>query len=256
MNHIIEIENATVSYRENIALHDISLSVKQGSFVAVVGPNGAGKTTLLTLINGLGKLQHGTVKIFGTRLIRHTVNKIRQDIGYVPQHLNIDARMPVLAYDVVMLGRYARIGLFRNPGKEDHRLATEICERVGIAHLRSKPIGHLSGGELQKVSLARALAQQPRLLLLDEPTANLDPRAQQEIADVIEQEYQRNGLTVLFVTHVLDHLPKIISHAVLLKGGRIFAKGQVKDIFTCDRLTDVYEFPVEPPFMNKETLNA
>jgi ABC-type Mn2+/Zn2+ transport system ATPase subunit len=256
VNREIEIDRATVSYRENIALHDVSLSVEKSSFVAVVGPNGAGKTTLLTLINGLGTLQRGTVRIFGDLLNRRTVNRIRREIGYVPQHLNIDARMPIFAYDVVMLGRCARIGLFRNPGKEDHRLVNDICERVGIADLRHKPIGHLSGGESQKVSLARALAQQPRLLLLDEPTANLDPRAQREITDVIAQEYERNGFTVLFVTHVLDHLPRVSSHAVLLKRGKITAEGPINAIFTKARLTDVYDHPVEPPVMSKEAVNV
>jgi ABC-type Mn2+/Zn2+ transport system ATPase subunit len=247
VNHEIEIEGATVSYRENIALRDVSLVVDKGNFVAVVGPNGAGKTTLLTLINGLGTLQRGTVRIFGNRLVPGTVNLIRRDIGYVPQHLNIDARMPIFAYDVVMLGRYARIGLFRNPGKEDHRIVNNICERVGIAHLRSKPIGHLSGGESQKVSLARALAQQPRALLLDEPTANLDPRAQREITEVIEHEYEHNRFTVFFVTHILSHLPPICSHAVLLKKGKIIAKGPIKEIFTKDRLAEVYEYSVDLP---------
>lgn len=256
MNHDIKIDNATVSYRENIALHDISLSVEKGSFVAVVGPNGAGKTTLLTLINGLGTLQRGTVTIFGDLLNRRTVNRIRRNTGYVPQHLNIDARMPVSAHDVVMMGRYARIGLFRNPGKEDHRMVNDICERVGISHLRSKPIGHLSGGEAQKVSLARALAQEPRALLLDEPTANLDPRAQREIAEVIEHEYGRNGFTVFFVTHILSHLPRVCSHAVLLKQGRIIAQGPIKNIFTKNRLTDVYDFPVEPPVMRNKALDV
>jgi ABC-type cobalamin/Fe3+-siderophores transport system ATPase subunit len=256
MNCEIEIEHATVSYRENIALRDISFRIKKGSFIAVVGPNGAGKTTLLTLMNGLGKLQRGTVRIWGELLTPSTANRIRRDIGYVPQHLNIDVRMPIIAYDVIMLGRYARIGLFRNPGKEDHRIVNDICERVGISHLRSKPIGHLSGGESQKVSLARALAQEPRALLLDEPTANLDPRAQSEIAQVIEQEYCRNRFTVFFVTHILSHLPHVCSHAILLKKGKIVNEGAITKVFTKKLLTDVYEHPVEPPIMEKASLDA
>ncbi|MBN2620616.1 ABC transporter ATP-binding protein [candidate division WOR-3 bacterium] len=256
MNHAVELDRVTVSYRENIALHDISLTVEKGAFVAVVGPNGAGKTTLLTLINGLGTLQHGRVHIFNTLLTTRTINRIRRDIGYVPQHVNIDPRMPICVYDVVMLGRYPRIGMFRNPSKEDHRIVTGICERIGITDLVLKPIGHLSGGEAQKVSLARALAQEPRLLLLDEPTANLDPRAQHEIKDLIEKAYERDRLTVFFVTHILDHLPLVCSHAVLLKKGTIVAEGRIKDVFTRARLTEVYEHPVEPPIMNKEALNA
>jgi len=256
MNHEIEIDHATVSYRENIALHDISLTIEKKSFVAVVGPNGAGKTTLLTLINGLGALQRGMVKIFGLPFIRRTMHKIRQDIGYVPQHLSIDARMPILAYDVVMMGRYPRIGLFRQPGKKDHAIVNDICQRVGIAHLKTKPIGHLSGGESQKVSLARALAQQPRILLLDEPTANLDPLAQHEITEVIEQEYERTDFTVLFVTHLLNHLPPVCSHAILLKKGKILARGSIHNIFTKEQLAEVYDHPVDLPVLTRAATRA
>jgi ABC-type cobalamin/Fe3+-siderophores transport system ATPase subunit len=256
MKNEIEINNATVSYRENIALKDISMIVQKGSFVAVVGPNGAGKTTLLTLINGLGTLQNGVVTIFDTRVTRYNMNHMRQDIGYVPQHQNIDPRMPISAYDVVMLGRYAHIGMFHNPGKKDHDLVNDICARVGISHLRSKPIGHLSGGEAQKVSLARALAQQPRLLLLDEPTANLDPLAQHEITKVIEQEYENNALTVLFVTHILSHLPQVCSHAILLRQGKIIGQGLIQDIFTEKGLTQVYGHPVKPPIMKQKAFRV
>ncbi|MBE0432803.1 metal ABC transporter ATP-binding protein [candidate division WOR-3 bacterium] len=213
--------------------------------MAVVGPNGAGKTTLLTLINGLGRLQHGAVTILGERITWRNINSIRSNIGYVPQHLSIDPRMPVSVYDVVVLGRYPRIGLFRNPAAEDHRIARAICERVGISDLMSKPVGHLSGGESQKVSLARALAQQPHILLLDEPTANLDMRARKEIMDVIEDVYRKDAITVLFVTHVLSHLPGVCSDAVLLKHGRIVAQGSVSRVLSKERLSDVYEYPAE-----------
>jgi len=245
----IAIKNATVSYRENIALKNISLNIKQGSFVAVVGPNGAGKTTLLTLINGLGRLQSGTIDIFGMRVNKKNINRIRKDIGYVPQHILIDPRMPISVYDVVMLGRCGRIGLFRNPGKDDHNIIDEVCEHVGITHLKNKPIGHLSGGEQQKVSLARALAQRPKILLLDEPTANLDPRAQNEIIDLIECIYKKESLTIIFVTHVLGQLPKVCSDAVLLKNGRIITSGSIHMVFTKELLSEVYDFAVEPPCM-------
>lgn len=252
----IEIVNATVSYRENIALRNITLAIPKGSFTAVVGPNGAGKTTLLTLINGLGRLQRGEVRIFGTRLGRSTAARIRQDIGYVPQVLDMDRRMPMSTYDVVMLGRCSRIGIFRNPGKEDHRIAEEICERVGITHLRKKPVGHLSGGESQKASLARALAQEPRILLLDEPTANLDPRAQCEIAHLVTRVHEERGLTVLFVTHLISDLPSACTHAVLLKQGRIAVHGTMAAVFTGENLSHVYEHPVETPVAVKEALRV
>lgn len=247
----IEIENATVSYRENIALRNISLNIERGSFVAVVGPNGAGKTTLLTLINGLGRLQSGTVNIFGLRVTNKNINHIRKDIGYVPQHILIDPRMPISVHDAVMLGRYGKIGLFRHPGKGDYKIVDDVCECIGITHLKDKPIGHLSGGEQQKVSLARSLTQEPKILLLDEPTANLDPRAQNEITDLIEGIYKQEKLTIIFVTHILSHLPDVCSDAILLKNGRVITSGSMDNVFTKKWLSEVYDYAVEPPHMKR-----
>jgi len=247
----IEICNATVSYREHIALKNISLRISAGSLTAVVGPNGAGKTTLLTLINGLGKLQSGIVKIFGTSVNALNINRFRKEIGYVPQQMDIDPRMPISVYDIVMFGRYGKIGLFRYPGKRDYTVVDNICELVNIGHLLEKPIGHLSGGEKQKVSIARALAQEPRILLLDEPTANLDPRAQGEITELIERIYTQEKLTIMFVTHLLNHLPNLCTNALLLKNGHIVASGGIDKVFTKKLLSGVYGFKIEPPKMGR-----
>lgn len=247
----IEICNATVSYREHIALKNISLSISAGSLSAVVGPNGAGKTTLLTLINGLGKLQGGTVKIFGTSVNALNINRFRKEIGYVPQQMDIDPRMPISVYDIVMMGRYGKIGLFRYPRKRDHTVVDNICELVNIGHLLEKPIGHLSGGEKQKVSIARALAQEPRILLLDEPTANLDPRAQCEITKLIERIYAQEKLTIMFVTHLLNHLPNSCTNALLLKNGHIVASGRINEVFTKKLLSAIYDFKIAPPKLDR-----
>lgn len=252
----IEIEKATISYREHIALKNVSLNVKKGSFIAVVGPNGAGKTTLLTLINGLGRLRSGAVRIFNTRINKNNISRIRKEIGYVPQHIIIDPRMPISVYDVVMLGRYGKIGLFRRPDKGDRKFVDKVCERVGINHLRKKPIGHLSGGEQQKVSLARALAQDPRILLLDEPTANLDPRAQNDMVNLIEQIYTKEKITIVFVTHLLSHLPHVCSDVILLKEGKIIASGMISEIFTEKRLSELYDYKIMPPHMNRVGYNV
>lgn len=247
----IEIDNATVSYREHIALKNISLKIKKGSLTAVVGPNGAGKTTLLTLINGLGSLQSGTVKIFGTTVTAFGWSKIRKEIGYVPQYMNIDVRMPISVYDTVMIGRYGRIGLFRYLKKRDFEIVDKTCRLVGIDKLLEKPIGHLSGGEMQKVSIARALVQEPGILLLDEPTANLDPRAQYEIIDLIEKIYTAEKMTIVFVTHLLNHLPNCCTNALLLKNGHIKAAGAINDVFTEELLSEVYDFNVTPSWFKR-----
>jgi len=248
----IEIEDATVSYRDNVVLKNISLKVEKGSFLAVIGPNGAGKTTLLTLINGLGRLFKGRVKIFGKEVNKRNISSIRKEIGYVPQKISIDPRMPFSVYDVIISGRYPKIGLFRRPKAYDREVVDRICKLLGIYHLKDKPVGNLSGGEQQKVLLARALAQEPKILLLDEPTTNLDPQAQHDIIDIIEEIYIRNRLTVIFVTHILEHLPKVCSQAVLLKSGKIIAQGGIPSVFTPRLLSLLYDFPVKPPSVRGE----
>jgi ABC-type cobalamin/Fe3+-siderophores transport system ATPase subunit len=236
----IELEKVTVSYRENIALREVSLEVEDADFLAVIGPNGAGKTTILTTINGLGRIIYGNVRIFGERLTRWNADRIRQSIGYVPQSLSIDPRSPISVLDVVMMGRAGRIGLLRRPSQKDIDIVQSAMERVGIYQLAGRPIGHLSGGERQKVSLARALAQEPKVLLLDEPTSNLDPRAQEEIIGLVDTVYREKKLVIIFVTHILSHIPPSCKGAVLMKEGRIIWSGDIKEAIREEFLSKLY----------------
>jgi len=218
----IEIERASVSYRKEVVLTEISLEIEEGTFLLILGPNGAGKTTLLTLINGMGRLISGSVRVFGKR----PDYRIRREIGYVPQSLSIDPRSPILVEDVVLMGRAGRRGLLRQYSPEDKRIAWEAMELMGIQGFAKRPIGHLSSGEHQKVEIARALAQQPRILLLDEPTTNLDPKAQEELIELIDRIYREKSLTTLLVLHILSHIPKGCREVVMLKKGRLFWKGR------------------------------
>ena len=244
MAKIVEIKNCTVFYRENVALKDISLSVTEGTFLAVIGPNGAGKTTLLTIINGLAKIVSGVVKVFGVKLASQNINQIRKEIGYVPQSLAIDPRAPICVSDVVMIGRLAKVGLFRRLSSYDREVVNSVLKLVGISELKERPIGHLSGGEQQKVAIARALAQQPKIMLLDEPTANLDLKAQRDIIELIDEIYRKNNLTVIFVTHILSHLPKSCKEAILMKQGEIIYSGKIEDALQEDILTNLYGCPI------------
>lgn len=245
MTKIAEINSCTVSYRENIALKNISLGINEGTFVAVIGPNGAGKTTLLTVINGLGRIISGSVKVFGVKLTSQNINKIRKEIGYVPQSSAIDPRSPICVRDVVMIGRLAKIGLFRRLGSYDHEVVESVMDLVGISELKERPIGHLSGGEQQKVAIARALAQQPKIMLLDEPTANLDIKAQRDIIELIDKIYEEQNITVIFVTHILSHIPSSCKEAILMKQGKIVWTGELKDALHDELLSDVYDYPVK-----------
>ena len=241
---VINIKNAVVSYREDIALRGVSLKVKSEEFVGIIGPNGAGKTTLLTIVNGLGKLLSGRVWVLGDYLAPGNGHSLRKKVGYVPQVENIDPRMPMNVREVVMIGRYGLLGLFRKPGKHDWEVVDEMLELVGMSHLARRPIGHLSGGEQQRVAIARCLAQEPKLFLLDEPTASLDWKAQTEILELVKRIHDSRRLTTLFVTHDLNALPVACDRAVLMKDGLIWGEGSPDKLLTDENLSQLYDMPV------------
>jgi ABC-type Mn2+/Zn2+ transport system ATPase subunit len=221
----IVIKDVTVSYYEHIALRRISLTVNPGEFVGIIGPNGAGKTTLLTVVNGLGRLHAGTVYLFGEKITRRNIHRWRRTIGYVPQQLRLDPRVPFAVWDAVLIGAYGKLGLFQPVGKDALNRAEELLNFFRISHLRNRPVGQISGGEMQKVALARALLPEPKILLLDEPTANLDPPSVREIINLLTTVYQQFHLTILMVTHLIEHLPAVCQRFVLMKDSRIIFDG-------------------------------
>ncbi|MDI6709865.1 MAG: metal ABC transporter ATP-binding protein [Bacillota bacterium] len=246
----ISLRGVVVSYREEVALRGVSLDVYEGEFLGVAGPNGAGKTTLLTVVNGLGRLVRGEAVVLGQRLAAgrrgrdfradRRATALRRLIGYVPQGGAVDPRAPIRAREVVMLGRYGRLGLFRRPGPDDRRVVDELLELVGMTRLAHRPFGHLSGGEQQRVAVARALAQEPRVLLLDEPTVSLDWRSQREIMSLLVRVHRERRLTTLLVTHdpraTFDHCDRV----ALLHRGRLAALGPPAEALAEARLTAVY----------------
>ncbi len=241
---VINIEDAVVSYREDIALRGVSLKVESGEFVGIIGPNGAGKTTLLTIVNGLGKLVSGRVWVLGNYLAPGNGHSLRKKVGYVPQVENIDPRMPMNVREVVMIGRYGLLGLLRKPGKHDWEIVDEMLELVGMTHLAQRPIGHLSGGEQQRVAIARCLAQEPEIFLLDEPTASLDWKPQTEILDLVKRIHDSRHLTTLFVTHDLSCLPVACGRVVLMKEGLIWGEGSPNELLTDENLSQLYDMPI------------
>jgi len=249
---VIKIEDAVVSYREDVALRGVSLEVKKEEFIGVLGPNGAGKTTLLTLINGLGKLQRGRVWVLGNGLSNGKAKgELRKRIGYVAQVQNIDPRMPIRVREVVMIGRYGRLGILHPPHKSDWEIVDKAIELVGLSHLADRPIGHLSGGEQQKVAIARALVQEPEIFLLDEPTASLDWQAQREILGLVKKIHELKKLTTLIVTHDLKKASEYCDRVVLMKEGRIWREGNPKTLLNLEILSQLFGLPVldplEPP---------
>ena len=246
-NAVIKIQDAVVSYREDVALQGVSLEVRKGEFIGIIGPNGAGKTTLLTVINGLGKLVHGQAWVLGSRLNGRNSINLRKCIGYVAQVENIDPRLPINVRETVMVGCYGRLGLFRRPTRAQWKTVDEVLEMVGMAHLSQRPIGHLSGGEYQRAAIARALVQQPEIFLLDEPTASIDKKAQREILSLIQLIHKEYHTTTLFVTHDLRTLPSICQRLILMKDGKIWQQGSPESMLREEVLTQLYGAPISVP---------
>lgn len=239
MPHVLELNSLCVERRGASVLDRLSLTLRQGEFVALIGANGSGKTTLLRTVLGFLRPTTGEVRLFDAP-VGHG-RAARKWIGYVPQSLAIDFKMPMTVRDVVSMGRYGLIGLARQPGNADRLAVEKALQDVGINELAGRPIGHLSGGELQKVQIARALCQSPELLLLDEPTSSLDLGAQREVLDLVGRLHRERSLTTLIVMHDLKSLPASCTRALILDDARIVFDGPFTDAFTEETLSHVYK---------------
>ncbi|MCX8125658.1 MAG: ABC transporter ATP-binding protein [Dehalococcoidia bacterium] len=244
---VIRMEDVVVAYRESVALDGITLEVGEGEFVGVIGPNGAGKTTLLKVINGLVRPRHGRVSVLGHDLAGHHGNSVRKQVGYVAQVRNINPRLPISVRETVLVGAFGRLGLFRYPGKVEQRYAGAVLEMVGLARLADRPLGHLSGGEQQKVAIARALVQKPKILLLDEPTVSLDREARREIIELTRVVHESQGLTTIFVTHDFEALPVSCRRVIVMKDGHIWRDGLRDAVLDEKTLAELFgaQSPVE-----------
>jgi ABC-type Mn2+/Zn2+ transport system ATPase subunit len=241
---VMELEGITVRKGKSLLLNGISLVVCSGEFIGLIGPNGAGKTTLLNVIAGFEPFM-GTFRLFGQRATEKRGRALRLRIGYVPQAFPIDPAFPILALEAVLTGMVGRLGLFRSPGREEKEKALSLMEMMRVAHLADRPLGQLSGGERQKVSLARAILQQPDILLMDEPTAGLDIAVQKEVLNLVDEIHGRESLTVLFVTHDFTMIPAAMRRAVLLDRGAKFFDGDVETALSGDSLSGLFRYPLK-----------
>ena len=225
----LEVRGVWAGYNHQPALEDITFQVAQGDMLGVIGPNGSGKSTLLKSVLGLVEPWRGEVTVLG-----RSGTQNRQRIGYMPQIEQVDWDFPVTVGDVALMGRCARRGLFRRTTKEDKEAAASALERVGMHELRQKLIGELSGGERRRVLLARALANAPDLLLLDEPMAGLDATAQHQLLDIFD-DLRTDGSTIVLSTHDLSCVSGRCDQAACLNR-RLIAFGPPEEILTEDIL--------------------
>jgi ABC-type Mn2+/Zn2+ transport system ATPase subunit len=245
MSATIELRGAGVVLRDKTILSGITLSVGPGEFWGVAGPNGAGKSTLVRLVPGFVPLAGGEMRVFGAPLAEWKLTELRRRVGFLPQHVFFDEGAPISAREVILMGRSGRRGLFRRLTAEDRRVAEACAAELGIAGLLDRPIGSLSGGERQRVQLARALAQEPELLILDEPTASLDPRAAVRFLETVSRIRRERGMTVLIVTHEISILPPDCGFVALLREGRLLAAGEKDRLLEPRLLSELYACRVE-----------
>lgn len=222
-NKGISVENLTLSYEKNLVLNNVNFSIKKGSVVTLVGPNGCGKTTLLKIINGFLKQDEGTVYIDSRNMEKIANRELARILGHVSQLHK--SSFPFSVLDVVLTGRMPYISMFSTPGKEDIEKAYQVLEFMGIAHFAQRPYTQISGGERQLVMIAKALAQEPEFLLLDEPTSFLDLKNQIHVLKTIINFSRTRNITVLMTLHDPNHALLFSDEIILLRKLHGFKNG-------------------------------
>ncbi len=229
----VSFHNVGVEYGPVKALDGVTFSVENGSLSGVIGPNGGGKSTLLKSVVGLVKPHRGQVLVDG-----RPSHRMRRHIGFVPQLENVDWNFPATVWDVVMMGLTPSRGIFRPHSKADREAAAEALETVGLADLRRRGIGELSGGQRRRALLARAIASHPSLLLLDEPMNGLDPTSQHAFLDIID-DLREGGATAIMCTHDLTCVSARASDVAVING-RLIAYGPPEEVLLESVLADAY----------------
>lgn len=226
---IICLHDVVVAYQSNVAIFDINLDIYRNEFVGICGPNGSGKSTLLKSIIGVIEPLKGSVKIHGEEVSkRGNLHGLRKRFGYLPQMSDIDRNFPALVKDVVGMGLYSKIGLFRNLNKSDYEKIHQALEIVELELYGDRPIGHLSGGQQQKVMIARGIVNNPDILFLDEPTSALDFKVARNIMSLIKKIHDETDLTIILVSHDIDFIKNNCSRALCMNR-RIIWDGNPKD---------------------------
>ena len=232
-NHVVAVDGLSVNYGNKRVLTNIHMDIEPGHIYGVLGPNGAGKSTLFKSILGLIDYNSGAIKIFGKE-----IKSVRKKIAYVPQKDEIDWRFPATVKDIVLMGRYPFKRLLQRINEEDHEIANQAMEEMGIADLKDRQIGALSGGQQQRVFIARALTQQADLFFFDEPFVGIDITTENKIIEIM-RKLASQGKTLLVVHHDLSTVEEYFDMVILLNQ-RLIACGSTKSVFNNQTVAETY----------------
>jgi len=233
---VLKVESLAFGFPGRTVGRDVSFELAAGEVMCVLGPNGGGKTTLFRTVLGLLEKHSGSITLDGRPIESLSRAGIARLIGYVPQ-----GHSGYFAYtvrDFVLMGRTAHLGIFSAPSAKDHGVALRALESLGMAHLAERPVTEISGGERQLALVARALAQEPRLLVLDEPTAGVDPAGSREIRDLI-LDFKKRGITVLLCSHLLEQVQEICDRIGILNRGEMIREGKLEDLISIQNQTEL-----------------
>lgn len=231
MTAVLTLEDVSLGYRQRPVLEHVTFTLERGEFAALLGPNGAGKTTLIRGILGLIPLLAGRLE--------YGLDRRANPPGYVPQKESLDPIFPLTAYEVVLMGAAARVSWLRPVGARQRHLAAQCLERVGLSSIAEQPFWSLSGGQKQRVLIARALAVEPQLILLDEPTAGIDPEAEAAIIEVITRLNREESMAIIIVSHHLDTVRDSVRSVISVDAGRV-TKGPIREMLSRQRLDDAF----------------
>jgi len=240
--YALEIRNLDFNYEKELILNDLSLTIEEGKFISIIWPNGSGKSTLLKTLANLYKPKAGTITLNNKNINSFNKKHLERIMALVPQDTVIDYDFTV--EEIVMMGRYPYKGRFERESDKDRSITKEVLELTNTYYLRKRPITEISGGERQRVIIARALAQEPSIILLDEPTSNLDINHQIEILNLLKDLNRNKKTTVVLVIHDINLAARYSDEIILLHEGRVLGQGSPEKIITKSKIEKVYKMEV------------